>query len=120
MAHRIAEVVIDCSDPQLLAGFYLELLDGRPRQSRPEWATIWADPIILGFQRVPECKSVKNRCHLDFFCDDLEESAVRAERLGARRMGDVVIDPPGAFIVLQDPEGNEFCFVSGYPDDPDV
>lgn len=117
--HPVAEVVLDCSDPPALARFYLELLGGRPRQSRSEWATIWADPIIIGFQQVPEPKAVKNRCHLDFACDDLEAAAARAQALGATRLGDVVVDPPGAFIVLADPEGNEFCFVSGYPDDPD-
>ena len=119
MAHRIAEVVYDCRDPQALAEFYLALLGGRPRQSRPEWATIWADPIIIGFQQVPEDKMVKNRCHLDFEADDLEVAANRAVSLGAIRLGDVVDDPPGAFVVLQDPEGNEFCFVAGYPEHPE-
>lgn len=120
MAHRIAEVVYDCHDPQALARFYLELVGGRPRQSRPEWATIWADPIILGFQRVPEDKTVKNRCHLDFEAEDLEAAAQRAVTLGATRLGGIVDDPPGAFVVLQDPEGNEFCFVAGYPEHPDA
>lgn len=119
MRHLVAEVVLDCAEPQALARFYLDLTGGRPRQSRSEWSSIWADPIIIGFQRVPEPKSVKNRCHLDFYADDLEEAAARAEALGATRVGAIVDDPPGAFIVLQDPEGNEFCFVSGYPEHPD-
>lgn len=118
MAHRIAEVVLDCADPPSLASFYLALLDARPRQSRPEWATIWADPIIIGFQVVPEPKTIKNRCHLDLECDDLEAAAARAEGLGATRLR-YVDDPPGAFIVMADPEGNEFCFVAGYPLEPD-
>jgi predicted enzyme related to lactoylglutathione lyase len=119
VAYPIAEVVLDCSDPPLLAAFYRDLLGARPRQSRPEWATIWADPIIIGFQRVPESKAVKNRVHLDFTAADLLAAAEHAESLGAVRQGAVVIDPPGAFIVLQDPEGNEFCFVTGYPDEPE-
>lgn len=119
MAHRIAEVVYDCHDPQSLARFYVDLVGGRPRQSRPEWATIWADPIMIGFQKVPEGKTVKNRCHIDFEADDLAEAAARAVALGATQLGGIVEDPPGAFVVLQDPEGNEFCFVSGYPEDPD-
>lgn len=120
MSHRINEIVYDCADPQALAQFYCDLVDGRPRQSRPDWATIWADPLILGFQKVPEGKTVKNRCHIDFEADDLEAAAARAESLGAQRIGGIVDDPPGAFIVLQDPEGNEFCFVAGYPQEPDV
>jgi predicted enzyme related to lactoylglutathione lyase len=120
MPHRIAEVVYDCVDPQALAEFYLDLVGGRPRQSRPDWATIWADPIIIGFQKVPEGKVVKNRCHIDFEAEDLEAAAARAVTLGATRLGGIVDDPPGAFVVLQDPEGNEFCFVSGYPEHPEA
>ncbi len=118
--HGVAEVVIDCADPRSLAAFYLQMAGGRLRQSRPEWASIWADPITIGFQRVPEPKSGKNRCHLDFACDDPEAAAARAESLGATRLGGIVFDPPGSFVVLADPEGNEFCFVSGYPDEPEV
>lgn len=118
MPYPVAEVVLDCHDPEALASFYIALLDAAPRQWGREWSSIRVEPIIIGFQRVPEGKSVKNRCHLDFACEDLEEAAAHAIGLGAIRQGAVVDDPPGAFIVLVDPEGNEFCFVSGYPDDP--
>ena len=72
------------------------------------------------FQKVPEGKSAKNRVHLDVRAapgkegDErtaaLEAEAVRLEALGATRFK--VFAPSrmdGGFIVMQDPEGNEFC-----------
>jgi Glyoxalase-like domain len=72
----------------------------------------------LFFQRVPERKQVKNRVHLDVHVSaDLDGStarskiqteARRAETLGAKllRIND---DDEDYFVVMRDPEGNEFC-----------
>ncbi|GAB3558549.1 VOC family protein [Spelaeicoccus albus] len=73
------------------------------------------------FQRVPEGKTAKNRLHLDVRAapgavgdermDALDAEATRLAGIGARRVRRV--DPDGGmetgFIVMQDPEGNEFC-----------
>jgi len=70
------------------------------------------------FQRVPEGKTAKNRVHLDVnvggdLKDDertarVKEEADRIEALGATRQREVA--ERGEFwIVMQDPEGNEFC-----------
>jgi hypothetical protein len=70
------------------------------------------------FQRVPEGKTVKNRVHLDVRAapglegDErlaaLEAEAARLAPLGATRI-EVREDMQSIFIVMQDPEGNEFC-----------
>lgn len=117
MAYRLFELVLDCADPPALARFYASLLGARLRHDGPQWSSIAADPVIIGFQRVPEGKAAKNRCHPDFAADDLEAAAAHAESLGARRLGGIVEEASGSFIVLADPEGNEFCFVCGYPDE---
>lgn len=62
------------------------------------------------FQRVPEKKTVKNRLHLDVHAAQGTRDAEveRLESLGAsvyRR----VEEPSGTWVVMQDPEGNEFC-----------
>lgn len=64
----------------------------------------------LLFQRVPETKTVKNRLHLDLHPGEgLRAGEVeRLEGLGAivlRR----VAEPAGEWVVMADPEGNEFC-----------
>jgi hypothetical protein len=62
---------------------------------------------------VPEGKSVKNRLHLDVRADG-STTAQELERLlalGARR-ADVGQGPDVSWVVLADPEGNEFCLLS--------
>ena len=74
----------------------------------------------LFFQKVPEPKTTKNRLHLDVRAAPGTEGAEReaalnaeADRLvalGARVVEPFHVDPMGAaFIVMSDPEGNEFC-----------
>jgi hypothetical protein len=73
----------------------------------------------LYFQRVPEPKTVKNRLHMDLNITDgrepfearkqaLADASDRLVKLGAtvQRVHD---DVKGYCIVMQDPEGNEFC-----------
>ena len=73
------------------------------------------------FQAVPEPKTVKNRLHLDVRTapgldgdermDALEAECGRLTELGGTRLRRVDPDPPleHGFIVMADPEGNEFC-----------
>ena len=75
----------------------------------------------LWFQRVPEGKAAKNRLHLDIRAapgleGDARMTALEAEcdrlvALGATRVRRFEPEPPtsSGFIVMQDPEGNEFC-----------
>jgi hypothetical protein len=77
-------------------------------------------PRLL-FQRVPEGKTAKNRMHLDVNCGGgrdvpLEErrsrlgaEAARLVGLGARQLGEGEEAGGGYWIVMADPEGNEFC-----------
>jgi len=64
--------------------------------------------LRLWFQRVPEPKSVKNRVHLDLRCADADTQASRLVALGDC-LGEE--QPNEQLIVLQDPEGNEFCLL---------
>ncbi len=74
----------------------------------------------LFFQRVPEPKVAKNRVHLDLRtatelsgADRMHALELRAGELVARGATRVRLSPPDAlskgFIVMADPEGNEFC-----------
>lgn len=66
---------------------------------------------IIGFQKVPEGKSVKNRMHLDLDVTDIEVAVASSTRIGATRHGMVHEEPTNFFQVMSDPEGNEFCFI---------
>ena len=57
------------------------------------------------------CAVVKNRIHFDFTPDDQEAEVDRVLRLGARRVD--IGQGDESWVVLADPEGNEFCILAG-------
>ena len=111
---RFREVVIDCADPPTLARWWSSFTGYGLRTDHEDWATIANEDqsMIIGFQKVPEGKVVKNRVHLDFWAVDEEAAAREIEAMGATRRW-VSEDPDDPFVVLADPEGNEFCLIRG-------
>ncbi|MDR0417071.1 MAG: VOC family protein [Propionibacteriaceae bacterium] len=114
MTAKIQEVTIDCADAARLAEFWGKVLD-RPWGYRPApGGVVDAGGIHLFFQVVPEPKSSpKNRLHLDVEVDDVPAAVAKAEAMGATKLGGFHDEgEDGGFQVMQDPEGNEFCFVT--------
>jgi predicted enzyme related to lactoylglutathione lyase len=108
-------VAIDCNDLDQLIDFWTALLGVTVTRREADWVNL--EPTApggpsLAFQLVPEPKVGKNRLHLDVWVDDLPAETARAETLGARRLGGVVLETGGRFQVLADPAGNEFCLVT--------
>jgi predicted enzyme related to lactoylglutathione lyase len=102
-------------DPERLAAFWGALLGRRVRKRRGPYvflATGHARGTHLGFQRVPEPKRGKNRVHPDLICQDVSATAAHVEALGGTRVQDVAT---GGFLVMADPEGNEFCLLPKGP-----
>jgi predicted enzyme related to lactoylglutathione lyase len=119
MAARFTELIVDAVDPHALAKFWSEVL-GWPSHVDQDDDVVIADPSgalpTILFNRAPEPKTVKNRLHIDVSpmgCDQQEELA-RLLDLGARPI-DIGQDEP-SWIVLADPEGNEFCLLRGRRD----
>jgi hypothetical protein len=96
---------------------------GVPEDQRNERSAV-VDPDGAGprvfFQRVPEGKTAKNRVHLDVRAApglegearmaEIESASERLVALGATRVQRFEADlAGGGYIVMQDPEGNEFC-----------
>jgi hypothetical protein len=112
MSLRIECLTIDCRDLQLVASFWQQALGYRRSYedntevalSAPEGARA-NDVLIL---RVPDRKQGKNRLHLDLRPDDQSVEVQRLESLGASRV-DIGQDGDESWIVMADPEGNEFC-----------
>ena len=110
MALKWEQIVVDCRDPVALGRWWCQALgwvivndDPDEFEIRPDADTL---PGLL-FVSVPEAKTLKNRLHLDFRPDDQEAEVDRLLALGATRVdigqGEVT------WVVLADPEGNEFC-----------
>src|SRR5258706_72481 len=68
----------------------------------------------LVLQKVAEPKHGKNRMHLDIEVADIETEATRLEALGAVRVQtDHLSEHGSTWILMTDPEGNEFCVCDG-------
>ena len=114
MGATLTEVVVDAADPERLAGFWADVL-GWHRTGAYEGVVEIGDrggagPTLV-FVPVPEPKSAKNRVHLDVNptgCDQHEELA-RLLDLGAVEVD--VGQGDQTWVVLADPEGNEFCLL---------
>src|SRR5580765_5198243 len=107
------QVIIDARDPVALGNWWRAALDWVVVNDDPDEFEIRpaADRLPgLLFALVPEPKQVKNRLHLDFRPDDRDAEVERLLGLGAAR-GDVG-QGEQSWIVLVDPEGNEFCVLS--------
>lgn len=110
-------LVLDCADPQRLAEFWAPALGYVNLGVVGSYALLLPDgrpgPKLL-LQRVPEPKATKNRMHLDIDASDIESEATRLEGLGARRvLAEQVHEHGTAWILMTDPEGNEFCVCDG-------
>ena len=134
MGSRLTEVVVDCRDPAAQAAFWAAALGyhvtrteaaqveiGPWEREPPDLAEqVRQAPAVptLVFVAVPESKTVKNRLHLDLrpVGGSREAEVERLLGLGARRADIGQGEVP--WVVLADPEGNEFCVLGSLEDLP--
>ena len=130
MSLRWYSVVIDCHDVAAQSRWWAGVLDWQiifdaddevvivPRHVTEEWlrSTPWEQvgPSLV-FVPVPEGKTVKNRLHIDLAPQLDDDQNAMVESLiarGATRadVGQAVREV--TWVVLADPEGNEFCVLS--------
>ncbi|WP_406150090.1 VOC family protein [Streptomyces sp. NBC_01012] len=111
MAVRFHQLAVDTHDLPKLARFWSAVLDWKVLSEDDEEIAIGAEGTgapRISFLAVPEGKVVKNRLHIDLDPDDQAAEVERILGLGARR---VVVGQgeDATWVVLADPEGNEFC-----------
>jgi predicted enzyme related to lactoylglutathione lyase len=116
MPSRLAVIVIDAIQPQVVADFWCAVLgwhvvdeDSDVISIGPQDGT-WPSIDVVA---VPEGKTVKNRLHFDLRADGVStsEELERLLALGAQPTN-VGQGPDASWVVLSDPEGNEFCLLS--------
>lgn len=116
MSSKLAVIAIDAIRPRAVADFWCAVLGWRVVEEDSDIISIapqdqsWPAIDVIA---VPEGKSVKNRLHFDLRADGVStaEELERLLGLGARRM-DVGQGPDVSWVVLGDPEDNEFCLLS--------
>jgi predicted enzyme related to lactoylglutathione lyase len=105
-------IVLDCANPERLAEFWAKALGYSVRGFAEQWGMLQGprpeDVFLL--QRVDEPKAGKNRMHIDVTAQDIEAKASELEAIGARRLTPEPLHQfRSEWIVMADPEGNEFC-----------
>ncbi len=129
MAARLYSVVVDCHDHRAQAAWWAKALGWRVFFEDDQEAVVLPPHFFregyftevpphergvgMVFVPVPEGKTVKNRIHVDLAPeqdDDHEAEVQRVLDLGARRVDVGQRDVP--WVVLADPEGNEFCILT--------
>jgi hypothetical protein len=116
MTSRIAVVVINAIDADLVADFWCAVLRWR-RSDEPDEGLVSIEPLdgswpTIDIATVPDRKSGFNRLHFDLRADgdSFERELDRLLKLGATH-ADVGQPADATWVVLADPEGNEFCLL---------
>jgi hypothetical protein len=107
------QTTVDALDPPALGRWWREALGWVVVNDEPDEFEIRPAPDQLPgllFLRSSEPKGSKNRLHFDFRPEDRDAEVERLLALGARRV-DIGQGEP-SWVVLADPEGNEFCVLS--------
>jgi predicted enzyme related to lactoylglutathione lyase len=116
----ILNVTFDCREAAAVAEFWAAVLGYSINEVRqlgnPHWVLTSLDGTSprLVFVEVPEPKTLKNRVHLDLIpgTRSHREELHRLLGLGATIVDDRRDLDPGGWVVMADPEGNEFCLES--------
>ena len=113
MGLTFAEICIDARDPASLGLWWAQVL-GWPHHTDSDGDVRLTPPPGAGppwqFLTVADDKVVKNRLHLDFVPDDQQAEVDRLVSLGARQVD--IGQGDESWVVLADPEGNEFCVLA--------
>jgi predicted enzyme related to lactoylglutathione lyase len=120
MAVVFSELIVDARDVELVAAFWEQVLGWRRTGRYDEDGEIelagppGSRPTLL-FVPVPEKKAVKNRLHIDVSPAAGSDQSTELARLVALGATPVDVGPGEAagctWVVLADPEGNEFCLL---------
>jgi predicted enzyme related to lactoylglutathione lyase len=110
-------LVLDCVDPERLAEFWGPALGYVSLGTVGSYVALFPDgrpgPKLL-LQKVPEAKVTKNRFHLDVEVADIHAETERLVALGATKVREEPCSEHGStWLLMLDPEGNEFCVCDG-------
>jgi Glyoxalase-like domain len=108
MAIRLGSTVINCADMELMTSFWSQALHLVPSSDGDDFRVLRGEAANLSLQLARTPVTARDQMHLDLYSDDQAAEVQRLIALGAtfvRHHG----DPADDYVVLTDPEGNEFC-----------
>ncbi len=110
MAIRLGSTVINCADMELMTGFWSRALNLAPSCAADgdDFRVLRGEHVNLSLQLSRTAVTARDQMHLDLYTDDQAAEVQRLAGLGAKVMRHHR-DPEDDYVVMTDPEGNEFC-----------
>ena len=109
MAIRLGSTVINCADLDLMTRFWSRALHLVPAaEDDDEFRLLRGEHGNVSLQRLLTPVSGRGQMHLDLYTDDQAAEVERLTGLGARAVRHHR-EPGDDYVVMADPEGNEFC-----------
>jgi catechol 2,3-dioxygenase-like lactoylglutathione lyase family enzyme len=110
MGIRLGSTVINCADLDLMTRFWAEALGLTPSSTAAadDFRLLRGDRVNVSLQLADRPPGCRDQMHLDLYSDDQTAQVERLVGLGASRVRHHQDDDED-YVVLTDPEGNEFC-----------
>jgi catechol 2,3-dioxygenase-like lactoylglutathione lyase family enzyme len=108
MAIRLGSVVINCADLERMSAFWSAALGLNPGTGN-DFRVLRGPAVNLSLQRAATPVSARDQMHLDLYTDDQAAEVARLTDLGAGYVRHNAENPADDYVVMTDPEGNEFC-----------
>ena len=116
MGIRLGSTVINCADIKLMTSFWGQALGLAPSSSSDgdDFRVLRGEHVNLSLQLAQTPVTARDQMHLDLYTDDQAAEVRRLAALGARVARDHH-EPGDDYVVMTDPEGNEFCVCAVNP-----
>jgi catechol 2,3-dioxygenase-like lactoylglutathione lyase family enzyme len=110
---RIGSTVVNCADIETMTEFWSEALGLVPnsRDQEDDFRVLRGQQVNLSLQLTKTPIRARDQMHLDLYSDDAGAQVDRLLGLGATKLRENA-DPADTYVVMSDPEGNEFCVCS--------
>ena len=108
MGIRIGSTVVNCADIETMTRFWVAALGLTPSSTTPgdDFRVLRGRRVPLSLQLADTPVTARDQMHLDLYADDPDAQVARLVGLGATFVRENVSDE---YVVLADPEGNQFC-----------
>jgi catechol 2,3-dioxygenase-like lactoylglutathione lyase family enzyme len=114
MVIRLGSTVINCADLDLMTRFWSQALHLVPAADGDDFRVLRGEYVNVSLQRSLTPVSARDQMHLDLYTDDQAAEVERLTGLGARAVRQHR-EPGDDYVVMADPEGNEFCICAVAP-----
>jgi len=113
MAIRLGSTVINCSDLALMTSFWSQALSLVPSSLAPDddFRVLRGRHANVSLQLARTPVTARDQMHLDLYTSDQDAEVERLVGLGAKVVRHNR-DPEDDYVVMSDPEGNEFCVIA--------